>query len=60
MTLHDSLQARWALVCAIELLRSHAECYDVIVDALERRESVGQCVAAVEVAYRRRAGAIQS
>ena len=41
-------QARWASSQALLLLREHGEAYVALCEALERGESVGECVVAIE------------
>jgi len=43
-------QARWAASQAVLLLREHGAPYQALCEALERRESVGGCVLAIEAA----------
>ena len=41
-------QARWAVSQALLLLREHGAAYKALCDALERGESVGNCVTVIE------------
>lgn len=45
-------QARYAVLNAILMLREYQECYDALVDALERGGSLGDCIYAIENAGR--------
>ena len=41
-------QARWGALQAILLLREYKECYDALVDAMERGGSLADCIYAIE------------
>jgi hypothetical protein len=45
-------QARWGAVQAVLMLREYRECYDALVDAMERGASLADCIYAVENAGR--------
>jgi hypothetical protein len=45
-------QARWGALQAALLIREYRECYDALVDALERGGSLGDCTHAIEKAGR--------
>jgi hypothetical protein len=45
-------QARYAVLNAILMLREYQECYDALVDALERGGTLGDCIYAIENAGR--------
>ncbi|KAL3930496.1 MAG: hypothetical protein SGARI_004469 [Bacillariaceae sp.] len=45
-------QARWGALQAILLLREYKECYDALVDAMERGGSLAECIYAIENAGR--------
>ncbi|KAG7351215.1 hypothetical protein IV203_010575 [Nitzschia inconspicua] len=45
-------QARYAVLNAILMLREYQECYDALVDALERGGTLGECIHAIENAGR--------
>ncbi|KAG5176122.1 hypothetical protein JKP88DRAFT_336324 [Tribonema minus] len=46
-------QARWAAVQAALLLKEHQAAYDVLVAALEKGSSVGECIMAIEGSLRK-------
>jgi hypothetical protein len=46
-------QARYGVLNAILMLREYKECYDDLVDTLERGKSLGDCIYAIENAGRR-------
>lgn len=41
-------QARWAVTQAILLIKEHRAAYDALVNALEEKKSIGDCVIAIE------------
>mmetsp|Transcript_22604 Transcript_22604/g.53353 ORF Transcript_22604/g.53353 Transcript_22604/m.53353 type:complete len:521 (-) Transcript_22604:2159-3721(-) len=45
-------QARWGALQSVLILREYTECYDALVDALERGGSLGDCIYAIENAAR--------
>ena len=45
-------QARWGATQAVMLIREYKECYEALVDALERGGSLGDCIHAIEKAGR--------
>jgi hypothetical protein len=45
-------QARWGALQSVLLIREYQECYDALVDALERGGSLGDCIYAIENAGR--------
>lgn len=45
-------QARWGAMQSVLLIREYKECYDALVDALERGGSLGDCIYAIEKAGR--------
>ena len=47
-------QARWGALQAVLLLRQYNDCYEALVDALERGGELGQCVYAIENAIAER------
>jgi len=46
-------QARWGALQAVLLLRHYSECYDALVDALERGGDLGDCIYAIEEAAKK-------
>mmetsp|Transcript_35415 Transcript_35415/g.52861 ORF Transcript_35415/g.52861 Transcript_35415/m.52861 type:complete len:567 (-) Transcript_35415:327-2027(-) len=46
-------QARWGAMQAVLLLRHYSECYDALVDALERGGDLGDCIYAIEEAAKK-------
>jgi hypothetical protein len=45
-------QARYGVLNAILMLREYKECYDALVDTLERGKTLGECIYAIENAGR--------
>jgi hypothetical protein len=45
-------EARWGALQAVLILREYKECYEALVDALERGGSLGDCIYAIENAGR--------
>jgi hypothetical protein len=45
-------QARWGAMEAVLILREYKECYEALVDTLERGGSLGDCIYAIEKAGR--------
>lgn len=47
------VQAKWAVLQAVLLLREYREAYDALKDAMENRRSLGECVLTIEEALKK-------